>query len=126
MSKPTVKYTFLAEPEDVPVRGNVMASGDDAADKAAENEVLARLERGDIYAWFVAHVIAEVEVDGETYKGDAYLGGCSYADEKNFTQDGGYYDDMKKDAFNDLIATLRSRVKAGELAARALAALEAP
>jgi len=42
--------------EDIPVRGNALASGDAEADRACEDEILARLEAGDIWAWCTVRV----------------------------------------------------------------------
>jgi hypothetical protein len=109
-----IAYEFRAEEEDISVRGNAMASGDDAADKAVEDEILARLDRGDIFAWFCAHVIARVEIDGVTYEGHDYLGGCSYANEADFVREDGYYPDMRREAYADLRRRLKEAVRAGE------------
>jgi hypothetical protein len=87
---PGIEITFMAEEEDVEVRGN-FDSGDAAADKALEDEIIARLDSGDIFAWFCARVRV-------TYRGiltaDTYLGACSYANEEDFKQDGGYFKQM--------------------------------
>jgi hypothetical protein len=110
-----VKYTLHVEQDDSPVRGNAMASGDDAVDKEVEDEILARLERGDIWAWAAVKVTASF-LD---FEGEDWLHGCSYKDEANFREPGGYFDDMKHEARARLIASIRS-------AAAVLAALEAP
>jgi len=55
-----VEFTLDVEPEcDSTVEGNAMCSGDDAADKKYEQELLARLERGDTSAWCVLIVKAK-------------------------------------------------------------------
>jgi len=96
-----VTYTLTIEDEDIPVRGNAMASGDDEADEAYENEIIARLDSGDLWAWCFVKVTAE----WRGFKGWDGLGGCSYADEADFKR-GGYYEDMKARAFDDLVATV--------------------
>ena len=53
-----VEFETIVEQDDIPVRGNVMASGDDAFDKECEDEILARLDRGEIEAWCHIGVIA--------------------------------------------------------------------
>lgn len=68
-----VEFKVLTKPEWIPVRGNLIASGNDAEDTAAENEVLARLNRGDTLAWCI--VVVEASWNGLT--GTASLGGCS-------------------------------------------------
>lgn len=107
--QPTI--TITVEPEDLEVRGNALASGDDAADKACEDEILSRLDAGDVWAW--ARVTVRAEYEGFT--GEAHLGGCSYADEDDFKR-GGYYDDMVREATDDLRAELKRAVERGEIA----------
>ncbi len=91
--------------EDDNVRGNAIASGDPDLDKSVEDEILARLEY-DLWAWCCVEVRA-------TYlgvTGSAWLGGCSYKDEKEFKSEGGYYDSMVADALDDLAKTFESQV----------------
>ena len=90
-------YKIEATPEDVPVRGNAMASGNDELDKRAEDAILARLEAGDEWAWCSVRVTC---TDGET-EGEAWLGGCSYKDEEDFKACI-YYEDMKAEALEDM------------------------
>lgn len=85
------------EPEEVSVRGNAMASGDDAADREAEDEILRRLDRGDVWAWCSVRVV--VEHDGWV-KASGWLGCCSYEDEEDFRK-GGYFDDMVREVLED-------------------------
>lgn len=124
-TKAGVRFTVSLEPEDIEVRGNAMASGDDAADREVENEILARLDRGDLCAWCCGKVEASIEFNGQTFKGVAYLGCCSYATdaecEKSLIEDYCLDDEARA----DLIATLESAIKKGEIAAKALAALKA-
>lgn len=64
-------------PEDFGVRGNLQISGDDEADTAAEDEVLDRLDRGEVVAWCVL----QVNVRFMGLESVVYLGGCSYSSE---------------------------------------------
>jgi hypothetical protein len=57
-------FTIHAEVDETPVRGNALASGDDAADREYEDEILARLRDDDVWAW------ACVEVRESGYFGD--------------------------------------------------------
>lgn len=94
-----VEFVLIVEQEDIPVRGNAMASGDDAADKAYEDEIIERLDNGDVWAWACVCVTA-------TWKGMEgvnYLGCCCYKDEADFKAEYGYYKDMKQQAYDDLI-----------------------
>lgn len=80
-----------------PVRGNALASGDDAEDKVQEDEIIARLDRGDDWAWCCVTVTAEYY--GCT--GRDTLGGCSYKSEAEFRADP-YFADMVNTALEDL------------------------
>lgn len=117
-----VKYDLKIEDEDLPIDG-AFSSGDDAVDEALVKEIRDRLERGDLWAWCQVIVTASVEVDGETFDGEGALGGCCYRDEAEFIQPGGYYDDMKVRALDDLLGTLNVATRRGALATEALTAL---
>lgn len=39
-----VTYTIEVHPEDIPVRGNAISSGDDALDREVEDSILSDLE----------------------------------------------------------------------------------
>ena len=63
-----VRFELSVEADDIPVRGNAMASGDDDADRECENELIERLESGDETAWCHVRVVAtdpETELEGE-------------------------------------------------------------
>jgi hypothetical protein len=105
-----VEFRIKVEQDEIEVRGNALASGDDAIDKAAEDEILARLDNGDVWAWagvtVEAHLIAPPcpGTVSPTVRlvGRDFLGCCNYTDENDFKQQGGYYDDMKAQALADL------------------------
>ena len=98
-----VTFTIEVLPEEIPVRGNALASGDDDADHDCENKILRALERGNGWAWCCVRVTAAWSaLDGEEYTGCDSLGCCSYAGEKDFTRGGGYFDDMKREALDNL------------------------
>src|SRR5688572_13886675 len=86
-------YNLEADFDDIPVRGNALAFGDDAEDKRCEDEIIERLESGDVWAWASVKVTC-CHKDLPEIEGVDYLGGCSYLDESDFKQPGGYYDDM--------------------------------
>lgn len=93
--KPTI--TIHVEQDDIRVRGNAVASGDPDFDKKVEDEILARLDKGDVWAW------ASVEVRAE-FRGlvhSSYLGACCYESEEDF-KTGGYYEDMVREAVGGL------------------------
>ena len=97
MDEVTVK--LRTEPEEVPVRGNALASGDDALDRKVEDDIIADLEGGNEWAW----CCAVVEVSWGTFKDVAHIGCCSYKSEEDFRA-GGYYDDMVAEALDGLNA----------------------
>lgn len=99
-----VKFTLEAEQDDIPVRGNAMASGDEEVDKRYEDEIIERLNNGDVWAW--ASVCVKAEWRG--IEGTAYLGGCCYKDEDDFKKEGIYYDGMKQDAYDELIGKIKA------------------
>ena len=96
-----VSFKLDVEQDDHEVRGNAMASGDDALDKEVEDEILARLNAGDVWAWAYVRVIATYK----NFKGSEGLGGCSYANQHDF-EHGGYYEQMREDALADLNKTI--------------------
>lgn len=101
----SVEYILEAKRDTWPVRGNALASGDDATDKEVEDAILERLYSGDVWAWasVAVHAVLLDEDGGEVARGSDYLGGCSYADENDFKADG-YYTDMCNAALRDLRA----------------------
>jgi hypothetical protein len=104
--------------DDTPIGGNLMASGDDEADRAAEAEVRERLEHTE-WAWAVVRVQAEYL--GHT--GEDCLGACSYEDEKDFRENSGYFEDMVTEALvrlaQSILADFEALVElAGELTSR--------
>lgn len=90
--------TLEAIPETIRVRGNALASGDDQLDKETEDEILARLESGDVWAWFTAKVSVRDKYGREA---SDYLGACCYEDEKDFRR-GGYYLDMIRECLDQI------------------------
>lgn len=84
------------------VRG-AFDTGDDERDGEIEDEILSRLDAGDVWAW--CQITVRVTWGG--YRGEAYLGGCSYRDEQDFVDQGYYYPDMVDEA----LETLNSEIK---------------
>jgi hypothetical protein len=89
--------TLEAIPETVRVRGNASAWSEEE-DKAYEDEILARLESGDIWAWFTAKVTVR---DSHGREASDYLGCCCYEDAWDFKR-GGYYLDMIRTCIDEL------------------------
>lgn len=90
----TIEFKIRLHAEYVPVRGNAMASGDDAFDKEVEDEIIARANDGDPWAWCTIEVVGVVKTpDGGEISSSEYLGCCSYLSQKAFMEDP-YYTDM--------------------------------
>lgn len=69
-----IDFKLIVEQDDMPVRGNALASGDDELDRKTEQEIIDRLDNGDVWAW--AQVSIRASWAG--FRGDDHLGGCSY------------------------------------------------
>lgn len=98
-----VEFSLIAHPEEIPVRGNAAASGDDDCDKEIEDGIIQQIENGNVWAWACVEVKA-------TWKGleeSEYLGCCSYKDEDEFKADG-YYQDMRERVYDLLITEIKS------------------
>ena len=98
LTREEVDIRLRAEPELVQVEGNASASGDDAFDRDVEQGILCRLEQGDVWAW----AAVTVTVSWGPFSASDRLGCCSYADEEDFRQPGGYFDDMVDQAIEEL------------------------
>lgn len=88
---PGIVFTFYIEPDDESPRGHF-------SDKATENEVLERIDRGDDWAWFCVKVTAQRGT--EPLIGEDTLGGCCYASEADFRAN--LYPEMCENAAADL------------------------
>lgn len=102
-----VNIFLTVEEEYCSVRGNALVSGDDTADKEAEDEILERLDSGDLWAWCSVTITATIE-GLEELEGVDNLGCCSYVDEQDFLSPDGYYPDMKSAAIEDLKTQLKN------------------
>lgn len=64
-----IKYEVRVHPEETPIRGNALFSGDKEQDKRVEDEIVARCIAGDQWAWCYVEVIAEFQIGEATYRG---------------------------------------------------------
>lgn len=112
-----ITYTIRCEPEDRDYRK-------EGFDREAVEWIAENLARGNAWAWCWVLVEASIELDGETFVGSASLGGCNYESEALFREDP-YFSDLKDEARDALLTTLRQSGKRGRIAARALKSLEA-
>lgn len=108
LTKADVRFTVEIEPEDMPIEGNAMASGDDAVDQECYDWIRSELDRGNDAAWCCAHVRAT----WEGFHGDAYLGGCSYRSERELWEHN--CDAMKQEALDALNERVRSALSSLE------------
>ena len=92
-----VEFSVECLPEDMSVRGNAIASGDDDHDRMVEDKIIEELEWNE-WAWCTVRVVAR----WEGFEGNDYLGGCSYKSEEDFCTPDGYYPDMKARALEAL------------------------
>ena len=68
------------------------------------------IRNDNVWGWCSTHVIAKwTTPEGEEVEGDDWLGGCSYHSRADFMQPGGYYDDMKHEAYEALCKELERR-----------------
>ncbi len=98
LSRKETTVCLKAEPEFVQVEGNASASGDDAFDRKVERAIIERVEQGDVWAW----AMVTVTVSWGPFSASDHLGCCSYADEEDFRQPRGYFDDMVAEAVTEL------------------------
>jgi hypothetical protein len=104
LTEADVTFTVECEPEDIPVEGNALASGDDEADREAEQWVYDQLDAGNEWAWCTVKVTAR----WGDFEGVDYLGCCSYRSEEDFAAGDGYLPQMKQEALADLNRRLAS------------------
>jgi hypothetical protein len=98
-----IEFELIVHEESTPIKGNALASGDDATDKKQERMIERQLANGNSWAWCC------VQMKG-TYKGleaSDYLGCCSYKSQKDFERDG-YYQDMKTTVFADILKQIEN------------------
>lgn len=99
---------LLCKPEDTPIKGNVLSSGDDALDKEFEKLVAKALEDGNAWAWCTA----VVEVECGNIKEQEILGCCSYESEEDFRK-GDYYEDMVNEALYEVARRMEKLIELG-------------
>lgn len=95
-----VEWEIVCEPESTPLEGNVLASGDDDEDAAAEEWVRDQLDSGNEWSWCIVRVVGRWRGLTEW----ECLGGCSYRSEEDF-KEGGYYEDMRSEVLRRLQET---------------------
>lgn len=99
--KGEILYRLYTTPDDTPVRGNALYSGDEATDRKCEDEILHRLDAGDTWAWASVKVEASIADSDVDITGTSYLGCCSYRNTRGFLR-GGYWPYMMREALASL------------------------
>ncbi len=99
--KNELEFEVIAHPEETIVRGNAMASGDDAFDAQFEAHILADMQWNQ-WAW------CTIEVRGlwNSIEVSEFLGCCCYGCKKDFLADG-YFTDM----FNRVVEQIAETVE---------------
>ena len=100
-----VVITLECLPEDIPIRGNAVFSGDPDFDRRVENKIIAKLDHNE-WAWCCVRVTARWKKYPKLAE-DEYLGCCSYANEDAFRK-GGYFEDMCSETTDRLQTRLRA------------------
>lgn len=98
LTQQEVQIELAVLPEDIPVIGNACCSGDKHFDRLVENEILAHLEKNDVWAWATVGVSVEWEGQSST----EYLGCCCYQNEEDFRNNSGYFEEMVDEALANL------------------------
>lgn len=103
LTEDEVEFDLTIEEMDAHPRG-FFASDEPDIDAQQVADIIARLERGDLWAWCSVKVTAS----WGGYSASDYIGGCSYDGERDFMSDQ-CYADMKAAALAGLNATLRRK-----------------
>jgi len=99
-----IEYRIRVRPEEIPLQGNVLQSGDKVQDFEAEQDIQRQLDAGNVWAWCSVEVIASI--DGIEVDGRDYLGCCSYKSEDDFKACE-YFEDMKREARGELLGKIQ-------------------
>lgn len=92
--------------EDATIRGNACAI-DEETDKKIEEHIIKQLESGNLWAWCTVKVTCYYDAGLDGISGTDYLGCCSYTSEEDFVN-GGYFEDMKHQAYDNFLANIEA------------------
>ena len=85
------------------VRGNAVASGDDAYDKAVEDGIIDAVNGGNVWAWAsVCVTVSPKDPEFCDLEESDYLGCCSYESKSDFIKNSGYYEEMVSECISRL------------------------
>lgn len=102
-----IDWEIICHPENIPIEGNALASGDDEEDEKEYRRIYRELDSGNQWAWCC------VEMKG-TFKGlsaSDFLGGYSCDSEEDF-KTGGYFEDMQQIVLSELQGKIETVLKA--------------
>lgn len=89
--------------DDAPVRGNVIASGNDDIDKQAEEHVLEEINRGNVWAW----ATVTITVTWAGFSSFDCLGCVSEKSEESFKHTDGYFRNMCQQALSNVFDDIK-------------------
>ena len=101
ISEASVEFTVTCEPEEAPVRGNlVVPFSDGTLIKVLEDKVIADLAAGNAWAW--CGITIRAQLRHTTLVVDEYLERCSYKDKEDFIATSDDYPVVKKGLIAEL------------------------
>lgn len=103
-----ILITVYTEPEEIPIRGNAISSGDTEFDRQAEDDIIKRYNAGDELAWCQVRV----EAEARGFKHIEYLGACSFESQNDIATDE-ILPDMANEAVNGLKKDLQEIAEKG-------------
>lgn len=110
LTKDDVTFTFELEPDHCTgVRGNYMATDDPVADKAAEDDIIRRVNRDDTSAWCCLGVTGYVK-KYPTLKYTAYLGGISLEEGLSYEEQNQQVEEMSLDMHGEVLEALNDEL----------------
>jgi hypothetical protein len=116
LTEKDVEIILTCSPENEQIEGNASAITPDV-DRETVQWIKKELSDGNEWAWCTVTVIARIRVEVArpgrvtecvTLEGFDHLGCCSYRGEADFRTPGGYFDDMKAQALDDLQAKVNA------------------
>ncbi len=112
---PKIVFLFFVEFDDPQHLDGWLATGDDEQDRKDTDEVIRRVEGGDVWAWAYVRCTATIDNgQGVTFTGSSGLGGCCYSDAKDFLACEA--ENLMSEARSDLIERLKTSQAAGVVA----------
>lgn len=103
-----VTFGFRVKQDEDEIKGNVFDSDDLEEDRKAEEEIIRRIDNGDVWAW--CYIVVRAQWRG-IYGADS-LGHCSYSGVNEFKADKyKTYEEMKINAFENLIEKIKELTK---------------